>query len=554
VPRRRRRRSSFSSYGRTGAPWLQPVGRHRRRRVHVGPLLVVAALIVVAAAAAAFVYKRHEAADRRQAAAQHFADAWRRGDYATMYRLITPAARRVRSAAAFAGLYRAVRRQATITRITPQAAGTVRKGRSVVRVRVQTRLFGTLRGKVTLPIEDAGSGSYVAWTPALRLPGLRPGEAVMRRILRTPPRAPVLAADGSRLADHPASAAIAGTEPAPGQPGTGIESLYNARLGGRSGAELRFGRRVIKKVPVRKGRAVRSTIVPSVQAAAAAALGGRLGGVAVVRPRTGDILALSGLAVSAPQPPGSTFKIITLSASLQHRIATPASSYPVRTYALLSGVRLRNASDESCGGSLGASFAISCNSVFAPLGAKLGAKRLVAAAESFGFNEKLRVPAFKPSTIPAPSQLKDDLAVGASAIGQDRDLATPLTMASIGATIGNDGVRARPRIARSEPVRRRRVVRATVAHEVRTMMLSVVSTGTGVAAALPGIQVAGKTGTAELRPTASGPSDPKNTDAWFVAFAPAQAPKLAVAVMLVGAGAGGAAAAPVARQVLAAAL
>jgi cell division protein FtsI/penicillin-binding protein 2 len=86
------------------------------------------------------------------------------------------------------------------------------------------------------------------------------------------------------------------------------------------------------------------------------------------------------------------------------------------------------------------------------------------------------------------------------------------------------------------------------------MMLGVVRSGTGTAAALPGIEVAGKTGTAELRPTVGGPPDPKNTDAWFVAFAPAQAPTVAVGVMLVGAGAGGAAAAPVARQVLAAAL
>jgi peptidoglycan glycosyltransferase len=221
---------------------------------------------------------------------------------------------------------------------------------------------------------------------------------------------------------------------------------------------------------------------------------------------------------------------------------------------VLSGVRLRNASDESCGGSLGASFAISCNSVFAPLGAKLGAKRLVRAAESFGFNEPLTVPAYKASTIPAPAALKDDLSVGASAIGQDRDLATPLTMAGVGATIGNGGVRARPRIARSQPVRRHRVVRGSVASTVRTMMLSVVASGTGTAAALPGVQVAGKTGTAELRPTVGATPDPKNTDAWFVAFAPAAAPKLAVAVMLVGAGAGGAAAAPVARQVLAAGL
>jgi cell division protein FtsI/penicillin-binding protein 2 len=86
------------------------------------------------------------------------------------------------------------------------------------------------------------------------------------------------------------------------------------------------------------------------------------------------------------------------------------------------------------------------------------------------------------------------------------------------------------------------------------MMLGVVRGGTGTAAALPGVEVAGKTGTAELVPTAGGPSNPENTDAWFVAFAPASRPRVAVAVMLIGAGAGGAAAAPVAREVLAAAL
>jgi cell division protein FtsI/penicillin-binding protein 2 len=310
---------------------------------------------------------------------------------------------------------------------------------------------------------------------------------------------------------------------------------------------------VIRRVPVKRAHSVRTTIVPSVQRAASAALGARLGGIAVLRPRTGDILAMSGLAVSGPQPPGSTFKIITLSESLQARIARPSSTYPVRTFATLSGVKLRNASDESCGGTLSNAFAVSCNSVFAPLGARLGARRLLSAAERFGFNEQLRIPAFKPSTI-ASKDLSDDLAVGAAAIGQNRDLATPLTMASVGATIGNRGVRARPRLLRGDKVRRRRAVKASVAADVRQMMLGVVRSGTGTAAALPGVQVAGKTGTAELRPTAGGPADPKNTDAWFVAFAPAQRPTVAVAVMLVGAGAGGAAAAPLAREVLSAAL
>jgi cell division protein FtsI/penicillin-binding protein 2 len=223
----------------------------------------------------------------------------------------------------------------------------------------------------------------------------------------------------------------------------------------------------------------------------------------------------------------------------------------VRTSATLSGVQLRNAGGEACGGTLQHSFAESCNSVFAPLGAEVGARRLVAAARAFGFNERSRIPAAKPSTISAPSELKDSLAVGSAAIGQERDLATPLVMASVGATIANGGRRARPRVTTLERVVRRRAVPAKVARQVRSMMIDVVRSGTGTAAAIPGVQVAGKTGTAELRPNSS---DPKDADAWFVAFAPADRPRFAVAVMLVGAGFGGTAAAPVARETLEAAL
>ena len=127
-------------------------------------------------------------------------------------------------------------------------------------------------------------------------------------------------------------------------------------------------------------------------------------------------------------------------------------------------------------------------------------------------------------------------------------------MASVAAAIGAKGMRAKPRAITEDPVIRNRAVSAKVAGQVRDMMVGVVRGGTGTAAALPGVTVAGKTGTAELRFTGGGASDPKNTDAWFVAFAPANDPKIAVGVMLVGAGAGGKAAAPIARQVLAAAL
>jgi cell division protein FtsI/penicillin-binding protein 2 len=420
-----------------------------------------------------------------------------------------------------------------------------------VPVLVRTKRFGTLRGTVRLPLEGSGDAAGVAWDASLRLPGLRRGEPVRLRRGKAPKRGAILAGDDSPLDADALGASIAGTV---GPPATGLQRLYADRLGGAPSQRLLFGSREIRKIDAVPGRRLRTTIRPALQRVAGDALGSRLGGVAVVRPRDGAVLALAGLAVSAPQPPGSTFKIITLATALQEGIATPSSTYPVRTYATLSGTKLRNASNESCGGTLTASFAISCNSVFAPLGAKLGARRLVASARAFGFGERPKVPAIKPSTISAVRDLKDDLAVGAAAIGQERDLATPLQMATVGATIAAGGVRARPHLARTDPVVRRRVVSEKVAHQVREMMLQVVRSGTGRAAALPGTEVAGKTGTAELRPTADATPDPMNTDAWFVAFAPAGDPQVAVAVMLVGAGAGGASAAPIARQVLAAAL
>jgi cell division protein FtsI/penicillin-binding protein 2 len=419
-------------------------------------------------------------------------------------------------------------------------------------VSVRTKLFGELRGRIALPVTRVGERVGIRWRPYLRLPGLRPGERVDRRVRSTPRRASVLAADGRRLDREPTAAALAGDPPVAGDPGSGLERAYDDRLAGRPSAELRFGSRVIARTKARRGRSVRATIRPGLQRAAVSALGDRLGGVAVLRPRDGSVLALSGLATASPQPPGSTFKIVTLAAALQAKVTSPSESFPVRTAATLSGVRLRNAGDESCGGSLTNSFAHSCNSVFAPLGAEVGRKRMVAAAERFGFNKPPRVPGASISRF--PRDLEDDLAVGAAAIGQERDLATPLSMAAVGATIANRGVHASPRIVRSDPVVRKRAVPRRVATQVRDMMLAVVSGGTGVNARVPGVEVAGKTGTAELRPTADGPQDPKNTDAWFVAFAPARAPKVAVAVMLVGQGQGGTTAAPIAREVLSAAL
>jgi penicillin-binding protein A len=534
--------------------WLQPVQRRRRRRAPLGPILLGVLLLGLAGAAFALVRSRDGEEDRSRAVAQRFAMLWARGELEAAWRLTTERTRAQHPLRGFKESYRQAARAVTQSSVRVGRAGEPSGGRVPVPVVVKTRLFGDLRGTIAFPVRRTGETARVDWEPALRLPGLRPGERVHRRILREPRRANVLDADGRRLDREPAAAALVGAAPVAGERGSGLEAYYDDRLGGRPGAVLRYGRRRIARVDVVRGRSLKTTIRPSLQAAATRALGGRLGGVAVVRPRNGDILALAGLAVSAPQPPGSVFKIVTLAAALEEGETRASESFPVQTAATLEGVALRNAGDEACGGTLLDSFAHSCNSVFGPLGARLGAKRLVSYAEAFGFNEKLAIPAAKPSSIAPPRQLKDDLAVGASAIGQDRDLATPLVMASVGATIANGGVRARPRLVRSRKPVRRRVVKRRVARQVRDMMRAVVSGGTGTAAALPGVDVAGKTGTAELVPTADGPSDPSNTDAWFVAFAPASAPKVAVAVMLVGAGQGGASAAPVAREVLAAAL
>ena len=534
-----------------GVRWIEP-GRRRRRRMPVMPLAI---LLLLLAAAGAVGYVLHDRAQQHaelRDAAVRFAKAWEQRKPGRMYRELDADAHSKYSARRFAADYRTADERATVRTVDVSRIGEERDGRVPMTVAVRTRLFGTLRGRMALPVTRVGERVGVRWRPYLRLPGLRPGERVRRTIRATPRRASVLAADGRRLDREPTAAAIAGEAPVGRRSRVGPRARVQRPA--RRPPERRAAVRLApdRRTKARRGRPVRATIRPGLQRAAVAALGDRLGGVAVVRPRDGAVLALSGLATTGPQPPGSTFKIITLAAALQARKASPSSVYPVRTSATLSGVTLRNAGDESCGGSLTQSFAHSCNSVFAPLGAKVGRKRMLAAAERFGFNTRPRVPYAVTSQFPA--DLKDDLAVGAASIGQERDLATPLQMAAVGATIANRGVHPSPRIVRSDPVVRKRAVSRRTAAQVREMMLAVVRGGTGTAAALPGVEVAGKTGTAELRPTAGGPQDPKNTDAWFVAFAPARSPKVAVAVMLVGAGQGGATAAPIARQVLSAAL
>jgi cell division protein FtsI/penicillin-binding protein 2 len=312
---------------------------------------------------------------------------------------------------------------------------------------------------------------------------------------------------------------------------------------------------------------VRTTIDLDVQQAALTALAGRYGGVTALDARTAQVRALAGIAFSGPQPPGSTFKIITATAALSAGLVRPSTPFPVQTEAVIDGVDLQNASGESCGGTFAQSFAKSCNSVFAPLGVRVGAKQLVSTAERYGWNETPTLPGALPSTIPRSEEISYPLAVGSTAIGQGKVLATPLQMASVAQTIAAGGVRTKPTIFPGERRHRVRVTTRRVANEMEKLMIGVVAYGTGTSASLLPTKVAGKTGTAELTTTVKkqGEAQPLeegvdakppgyDTDAWFTAYAPVRRPKIVVAVLVVHGGAGGSTAAPAARGVLQAGL
>jgi peptidoglycan glycosyltransferase len=584
------------------------------------------AIAAVAFLAGAIVGANQPQQSSGPALAAHFAAAWARGEYGAMYAEIAPSAQRATSAGAFAAAYREAAMLATVSAMRViggphRAAG----GVEVVPVRVHTRLWGTLDEDFRLPIVAGGEnvGERIGWSRALAFPGLRAGERLERRAA-LPARGTLLARDGSVLAEGTpseagqrssplgaAAAAVLGSVgPIPaaqqaaleaeGWPAnaivgvSGLEAAFDERLRGTPGGVL-FARgqggaeRVLASATAQAGSAVRTSVAPAIQKATVEALGSQYGGVVAFEPASGQILGVAGIGLDGLQPPGSTFKMVTVTGVLQAHIAGPASTFPYATQATLDGVTLHNSESESCGGTLTEAFAVSCNSVFAPLGVKLGAVRLVAAAEHFGFNQPSGIGGVPESTIPPATQIQGELAVGSTAIGQDMVLATPLEMGVVAATIADGGRRPTPTFnptavgGHGAPARATRagtpVMSAATARVVREMMVEVVRSGTGTAAAIAGVTVAGKTGTAELggpnscpsgasateqtttnptthEPEAGGCSSnsPQSTDAWFASFAPAADPKIAVAVLMVRDGFGGATAAPVARQVLEAGL
>ncbi len=361
------------------------------------------------------------------------------------------------------------------------------------------------------------------------------------------------------------------TDPAPGElvGASGLEEAYEERLRGEPNVRLlvvdRAGNRLetVARADGRRGKDVRATLDARVQRAAEAAFGGTTGGAVVLDPGSGDLLAVvpagsfdpgnyvgvRGIdpfnrALSGLYPPGSALKVMTAAAALDSRVVKPTTN--VTGPAEYRGVR--NFESGAFGTiPFATALKFSVNTAFAQVAEDLGTGRITRYARRFGFNRppRLRVDAAT-SSFPRP-QDEGDLMWGA--IGQAQVLATPMQMATVAATIANAGMRMEPRLTFVQPKQVKRVVKRRVARKMVELMENVVEGGTGTAARIGGIRVAGKTGTAEVDVDGE-----RRNHAWFVAFAPASDPKVAVAVVSEYGGVGGQVAAPIARRILQAVL
>jgi cell division protein FtsI/penicillin-binding protein 2 len=568
--------------------------RRRRLLTRAAPLAALALLaFIIGAVKGSPGSPERDAADR-------FVTAWEARNYKGMYGELNEASRRQVDRKAFEAAYREAEQTATSRTIEAGSAGdsVERDGAKVVPVEmaIGTVAFGAVEDPVEIPYADGG----IEWDPSLAFPGLKRGEELAADV-ELAERAPILARDGSALAEGPAlerehplgSAAIDVT----GEVGeaseeelarlarhgfppetpvgiSGLERAFNDRLAGKPGGSLvavaadGTSVRTLAKAKPEPGTAVKTTIDPDLQEAAVAALAGRSGGVAVLDARKGDVRALAGQAFSAPQPPGSTFKVVTTTAALEAGAVSLDDEFEITDGINVGGRFLNNANGEFCGGTFREAFAESCNAVFAPLGPAVGNDKLVETAEAFGFNSPVTlydqdiVEEVDPEESTIPTEIGEEVDLGVSAIGQGEVLATPQEMASVAQTVANDGVREPTSIVLNEKLRPKaestRVMSAKTAQELTELMVGVVVEGTGTAGAIPEAQVAGKTGTAELGPK-PGQENEENPvqikDAWFTAFAPAEKPRLAVGVLLIEAeAAGGEVAAPIASEVLSAGL
>ncbi len=378
---------------------------------------------------------------------------------------------------------------------------------------------------------------------------------------------------------------------------SGIERFRNDELAGQ-GDEL--GSLVEQLQGERQaGDTVVTTLDPEAQRVATDALAatGSPGAVVALDPRTGAVKVMASVPGYDPNalgrpgvfrrlnaagsgsplfdrvtqsgyPPGSTFKVVTAAAAIDSGDYAPDSVIDGSSPKLISGVPLSNDGGESFGPiSLATALTLSVNTVFAQVGEALGRDVMADYMERFGFYAR------PPLDYPADQRVasgerangrlldprSDRIDVGRMAIGQDKLTVTPLQMAMVVAAIANRGRLMAPHLADRvvdpdgrtvttiEPRVASTPIKPSTADALNQMMRDVVEEGTGTAVQLPGIEVAGKTGTAEVGPVGSNLTQP-----WFVAFAPADRPQIAIAVTVERSqgGFGGTVAAPIARAVL----
>jgi penicillin-binding protein A len=350
-----------------------------------------------------------------------------------------------------------------------------------------------------------------------------------------------------------------------------------------------------------KGNSLVLTLHPKAQRAALDALGSNCGAAVALDPTTGKVLVMAtsptynpnlieghfnrieqirancspaapliNRATSGLYTPGSTFKLVTAAAALDSGTFTPDSSFVDPGYCVEYGKKVSNFADQSGPERFGRvnftqALEHSINAVFCEVGKKLGGLKILDYARRFGFYSlpPLETPDSERQISGLyrngkPFQPTQDFQVdpGRLAFGQERLSVTPLQMAMVVAGIANGGVVMAPyvvdrvkapggsTVTSTTPHELGRAIKPETAAELTTMMEAVVTSGTGTAAQIPGVRVAGKTGTAE-----TGVSHRNTT--WFVAFAPAESPRVAIAVVLENqTGTGGVTAGPIAKTIL----
>ena len=385
----------------------------------------------------------------------------------------------------------------------------------------------------------------------------------------------------------------------------GIERSQNDYLTGANGNFSSVTQRELDKLKgvTLKGNDLLLTLSPRAQQTAVRQLAGKCGGAVAIEPQTGRILALAssptynpnaiekgfskitkirtrGCRFAAPlldratqglYPPGSTFKVVTAAAALDSGAYKPTSEFVDPGYCEEYGKRVSNAgnpeSPETFGRvTLAQGLQHSINSVFCNIGKQIGAGKILEYAKRFGFyaTPDLELPAdaqspsglYRKHKLYSPKQPAYQVDPGRLAFGQERMLASPIQMAMVAATVANHGVLMQPHLLQQvvspdgkvvhkvKPEKVRRVISRRTADQLTQMMEGVVSGGTGTEAQIPGVAVAGKTGTAE-----TGIAGTNETS--FIAFAPADRPRVAVAVMLENQhGVGGTTAAPIAKTIM----